>query len=102
MSTATAKLEGFVGGVNCNCSMFSLSLTFFLLGNLQDNKHEVPVLHMVHIKKDHVSKHSFILHAHMAEDCQCCGYRKIVIYVALQSASFLVAESDKGQGAAQH
>jgi hypothetical protein len=101
MSTATAKLEGFVGGVNCNCSMFSLSLSF-LLGNLQDNKHEVPVLHMVHIKKDHVSKQSFILHVLMAEDRQCFGYRKIVIYVALQSASFLVAESDKGQGAAQH
>jgi hypothetical protein len=58
MSTATAKLEGFVGGVNCNCSMFSLSLSLFLLGNLQDNTHEVPVLHMVHIKKDHVFKHS--------------------------------------------
>jgi len=83
------------------CSL-SLSLSLFLLGNLQDNKHEVPVLHMVHIKKDPVSKQSFILRVHMAEDRQCFGYRKIVIYVALQSASFLVAESDKGQGAAQH
>jgi hypothetical protein len=36
----------------------SLSLSLFLLGNLQDNTHEVPVLHMVHIKKDHVFKHS--------------------------------------------